>query len=241
LIAVSYIFNIDKVILKKVSNISTTIQDGYIYVADSVNDYIDLHFNQAKMIKKLKYEVLQNKKYKIIYQKNAKQNKKVDKEFLNIVKVISYVNFDNFSKVILQNYNQKENTIFALITDDGFSAGIAVYENSKTIGLLNHNKKSNYAVFIGENQIPGITHGNYPSENITIKYIPSWKNIKIGDEVITSGMDNIFYKGVKVGRVVDIEKNGITQEAIVKPYANVYDKDFFYIYRSLKQQNISRI
>jgi rod shape-determining protein MreC len=231
LIVALYIFNFDKVILRKVSSITTNIQDNYIYIVDSIDNYISSHFNQQKTIEKLKYEISQNIKYKIMYLKNNNnKGKNFNRYTLDTIKVISYANFDNFSKIILQTPKQNIGTISALITDDGYSAGIAIYQKKQMVGLLNNNKNANYAVFIGENLVPGITHGNYPEENITIKYIPSWKNIKINDEVITSGMDNIFYKGVKVGYVTKIIQKGTTQEAIVKPYAKVYDDDLFYVY-----------
>ena len=36
---------------------------------------------------------------------------------------------------------------------------------------------------------------------LVAKYIPSWMNIYIGDEVITSGMDDIFPQGLKLGKI----------------------------------------
>ncbi len=49
-----------------------------------------------------------------------------------------------------------------------------------------------------------------------MKYIPIWIEINLGDEVITSGMDNIFFKGLKVGKVVSINKMADQQEAFIK-------------------------
>ncbi len=230
LIFISYIFNIDKFVSHKISVLNMNIKDSYLLTINTINNYLSKYSNQSDQISKLKYQVSQNEKYKILYLKNKHKPKIPRTSYVDIAEVISYVNFNDFSKVLLKVTNNNINNISALITNDGYSAGIMIKNNSNYIGLLNTNEKSNYAVFIGENKVPGITHGYYTNENIIIKYVPVWKEIKIHDEVITSGMDNIFYKGVKVGYVVEIKKLATTQEVIVKPYANVYAQNFFYIH-----------
>ncbi len=206
------------------------IKDSYLLTINTLNNYISKYINQADQITQLKHQLSQNKKYKILYLKNKYKPKIPDTSYVDIAEIISYVNFNDFSKVLLKVTNNNINNISALITDDGYSAGIMIKNNSDYIGLLNTNDKSNYAVFIGKNKVPGITHGRYIDKNIIVKYIPIWQEIKVNDEVVTSGMDNIFYKGVKVGYVEAIKKLATTQEAIIKPYANVYAQNFFYIY-----------
>ncbi len=229
LILLSYIFNIDKLISQKLSILNTNIKTTYINNFLSIEEFLSKYFNQARQIEQLKKQSLENEKYKILYQiDNNDKNSSINK-LLDSVNVISYANFNDFSKVIL-NSKVHMNNISALITNDGYSAGIAIKQDKQIVGYLNHNTKCNYSVYIGEKLVPGITHGNTNNELITIKYIPNWKKINIGDEVITSGMDNIFSKGIAVGKVVDIKVLSSTQEAFVKPYANVYSKNYFYVY-----------
>lgn len=45
-------------------------------------------------------------------------------------------------------------------------------------------------------------------------------------------MDNIFFKGLKVGKVVSINKMADMQEAVIEPYAKVLKRRFFYIYKA---------
>ncbi len=230
LIFVSYIFNIDKFISYKISVLNMNIKDSYLLTINTINNYVSKYSNQADQISKLKYQISQNEKYKLLYLKNKNKPKIPNTTYVDIAKVISYVNFNNFSKVLLKVTNNNINNISALITNDGYSAGIMIKSDSHYIGLLNTNEKSNYAVFIGKDKVPGITHGHYSNKNIIVKYVPIWQEIKINDEVITSGMDNIFYKGIKVGYVIEIKKLATTQEIIVKPYANIYAQNFFYIH-----------
>ncbi len=236
LIFIAYIFNVDKTILNKLSILNINIQTSYVSMLVNFQNYISTHTEQADRIKKLKIKVSQNEKYKLLYLKNNKDIPLENNNEYIKTKVISYLNFSDFSKVSL-DVNTNTTNISALITKDGYSAGIVIYEDSKYIGLLNHNKKANYAVYIGENLAPGITHGQYNKENITIKYIPIWQDIKVGDEVITSGMDNIFYKGIKVGKVVSIKTLLTTKIAQVKPYANTYGESNFYLYSKPTSNN----
>jgi rod shape-determining protein MreC len=220
-------FSVDRIISYKLSALNTNIKEIYLSNILLVNNTFSKFFNQEKQIIQLKQQIQKNEQDKMLNLTN--DNISNDKNIsLTKVLVVSYIDFNDFSKVIL-NYKLEINNIVALITNDGYSAGIAIKKDNQVIGFLNHNPKSNYAVFIGSKKIPGITHGNKNKEYITIKFIPLWQEINIGDEVVTSGMDNIFSKGIKVGKVINIKKLSTTWEAYVKPYANVYNKSYFYL------------
>ena len=227
LILLSYMFRIDRSISDKLFVINTNIKEAYLAKFTNIQNLISKYFHQTEQIIQFKKDALKNEKYKLLYLTKCKLKSDLNSS-LSRASVISYINFNDFSEVIFSSKLDIKN-ISALITDDGYSAGIIKKENHN-IGYLNHHPKSNYAVFIGKNNVPGITHGKKDEEYITIKYVPLWQEISIGDEVITSGMDNIFPKGIQVGDVVSIKKLSTTWEALVKPYANVYNKNYFYIY-----------
>jgi rod shape-determining protein MreC len=220
-------FRIDRSISDKLFVINTNIKEAYLAKFTNIQNLIAKYFHQTEQIVQLKEDAFKNEKYKLLYLTKCKLKSDLNSS-LSRASVISYINFNDFSEVIFSSKLDIKN-ISALITDDGYSAGIIKKEN-QNIGYLNHHPKSNYAVFIGKNKVPGITHGKKDEEYITIKYAPLWQEISIGDEVITSGMDNIFPKGIQVGDVVSIKKLSTTWEALVKPYANVYNKNYFYIY-----------
>ncbi|MCT7557315.1 rod shape-determining protein MreC [Aliarcobacter butzleri] len=69
-----------------------------------------------------------------------------------------------------------------------------------------------------------------------VKFIPIWSDINIGDEVITSGMDNIFFEGLKVGKVLEVSEQANMKVATIKPYVNALKKKYFYIYNDNYQQ-----
>jgi rod shape-determining protein MreC len=235
-ITLSYIFNIDKLLSKKISILDNTIKINYKTVYSNIENSITKYFNQAQQIEDLRKINKRDEKIQLLQQISSNYN--INKKLISLYKidVLSYKNFNDFSNIILiNNHFLIPNTISALITNNGYSAGIAREQNNQYLGLLNHNPKCNYSVFIGKNNIPGITRGDKNQKNITIEYIPIWKKINIGDEVVTSGMDNIFPANIQVGKIVEITKLSTTQKAKVKPYAKVYNKKYFYLYTSYRK------
>jgi rod shape-determining protein MreC len=202
-----------------------------------VEQYID----QANTIEKLKIENNELKEYKMLYEASKNQLNSL-KEFLTnidlsenkpkieLVKVISYINYNDFTKVWLDQ-EIDDDTILGLITDN-YSAGIVVNKNGRAVGLLNGSKECSYAVFIGENKAPGIITSSENQDELQIKFIPVWSEINKGDEVITSGMDNIFFEGLKVGRVIEVTNLADMKIATVQPYVNVLKKKYFHSVRN---------
>ncbi|BAK74608.1 MAG: rod shape-determining protein MreC [Arcobacter sp.] len=239
--SLSYIFEIDELLVKKFTFFND-LKISYINKVINISTNIEKHFNQAKTIEDLRAENNELKEYKILYNTTQKQLDAI-KEFLvhvevteikpeiELVKVLSYINFNDFTKVWLDKVPQ-DDKILGLITENN-AAGIVVNKNGRAVGLLNGNKDCSYAVFIGEGKNPGIiTAGETPDE-LLIKFIPIWSEINKGDEVITSGMDNIFYEGLKVGRIIEITNLPDMKIATVKPYVNVLKKKYFYTYKNI--------
>lgn len=239
IVSLLYLFDADKLIVKKFTFFND-LKLSYINKVIGISTSIEKYFNQASSIEKLRTENDELKEYKILYTATQKQLD-IIKEFIstndtnqskpniNLAKVLSYINFNDFTKVWLDQEKEDE-SILGLITEE-YAAGIVVKENGKSVALLNGNKECSYAVFIGEDKVPGIVTSSKDGKNLTIQYIPIWAEIKIGDEVITSGMDNIFFEGLKVGRISEEGKRPDMQTAIVKPYANVLKKKYFYTYK----------
>jgi len=54
------------------------------------------------------------------------------------------------------------------------------------------------------------------------QYIPRKHDVEMGDTLVSSGLDGVFPKGLRVGEVAVVNKSGtgIFQEVIVSPYAD---------------------
>lgn len=97
-----------------------------------------------------------------------------------------------------------ESKIFGLIKD-GRTAGIAFYKDNLLLGALNGDPKVSYGVFIGADKNMGILKTDINGK-VVVEYINAWSEIKEGDEIITSGLDNIFFEGLGVGVVKKVRQ-----------------------------------
>jgi len=240
-ISVLYFFNIERVIQNKLSMLNQSLQTSYINIFVSISSSIEKYINQISYIEQLKTSNDEHLKYKLLYDiklnewnelnHNVNIMKPLDLE-LNKVKVLSYYKFNDASRVIIDKNDLNSSKIYSLITFDGYSAGIVLNKKGTSIAYLNENIKCNYTVYIGKNNVPGITSGVFDDGLLLIRYVPIWQNIQIGDEVITSSMDDIFPFGVKVGVVTKIDIQDNIQEISVEPYATTNGNRYYYLYEN---------
>jgi rod shape-determining protein MreC len=151
---------------------------------------------------------------------------------VELVRTIAYEQFGDLNRVWLEIKNYDASKVYGL-TYKELVAGIVVPKNGRPLALLNRDVKSSYAVYVGPTMAPGIAHGNN-SEFLVVKFIPSWFTIKVGDEVITSGLDNIFFKGLKVGKVLSATKSQGYQNAVIQQYYGSNDPGYFHMIRKVR-------
>ena len=228
-------------IQKPIISTLNQIKISYHNSVEFMQDTIDKHFFQANEITILKKKLQKFENNHLVMQQLAseindlyientsslKTNPKVE-----LVRTISYEKFGNLNRIWLEIPDYNKSKIYGL-TYKELVAGIVISKNGKALGLLNKDIKSSYAVYLGEQHAPGIAHGNN-GEFLVVKFIPTWFNIKKGDEVVTSGLDQIFFKGLKVGRVVSVTSSQGYQNAIIEQYYNANDPNYFHMIRSVK-------
>jgi rod shape-determining protein MreC len=231
--------------------LSMVASNSYLYITKQANLLYDDHIAMAETNKKLRAENIeltaQTIKYKEILKELSEDIKLVkfdpyDKNSsvaMGRAKVLGYSNLPNLSRLWLdfvptdlkESATQK---IYGLVYPlankiDSVACGIAVESSKKRYeAMLNGDEKCAYAVFVGKNRAPGIVYGQNNAE-LVIKYIPTWLEIKQGDEVITSGLDNIFFEGVKVGKVKKVITDNTYNEALVEAYFNPMSPTSFYV------------
>ena len=237
-VSLGYIFEIDQLIARNFNPL-TSIKEMYVNNAVKLQNNIERYFNQAATISRLQEENTNLKNFKELYLASNNElhsvlasidTSKKTRDDIKFTKVLSYVEFDDFTKVWL-DYKKEDDSILGVISN-GFAAGIVVNQDNRAKALLNGNDKCNYSIFVGESKAPGIIHKSKNKHHLLAKYIPIWYKIKIGDEVVTSGMDNIFFEGLKVGKVVGIKKMQDMQEIEIEPYAKVLTQRNFFVYKN---------
>ncbi len=147
---------------------------------------------------------------------------------ISLVETISYVKLNSFSQVILTKPSGLQNETLYGLMQGYVVAGIAQVRNNQLYGYLTSDSKCRFSVFIGKGKAPGIALGVKENEML-IKFIPKWHKIQIGDQVVTSGLDNIFFSDIPVGIVSKIEVQSAYTVAHIKTYSDVYHPKTFFL------------
>jgi rod shape-determining protein MreC len=233
--------NFSQSVQKPFINSLNFIKDTYHNAVLYLDNGIEKHFFQASRIEQLKDQLQNYENNHLVMQELASEiddlyqandsNMSIKPE-VQLVRTTSYQKFGNLNRLWLHVEDYNSSKIYGL-TYKEMVAGIVINYNSKPLALLNNDIKSAYSVYIGDNKAPGIAHGNN-EENIVVNFIPAWFEISIGDEVITSGLDNIFFKGLKVGKVISINQSEGYQNAVIKPYYSTNEPNYFYMIKVVK-------
>jgi rod shape-determining protein MreC len=202
------------------------ILSRYLNTKKTINDKIDEHFAQQKMIMRLREENKNLEKSALLSIAFAGKlndllkdnNISAYKPDVKLIQAISYSKLNDYNKIWLDFKDFNKSKIYGLLYK-GYSVGIVVQKDTHPQGLLLKDPNSIFSVYVGVDKIPGVLQGN--KKDILVKYIPLWMKPKIGDEVITSGMDGVFFQGARVGKVVKIMDEASSKTVIVKPYIDL--------------------
>lgn len=231
------------------------LRDGVLSLGDRIKGVIfdtkewaleayDKYFNQAQSIEELTQK-LQN------YQQLQLQNIQLKDELNRLtlfygmpqiypsvtiaVRAISYYEFGNYERVWLEGYKGEKEKVYGLVVH-GNVVGIAKEGGEgRMMGYLNGDSLCSYGVFIGESKALGILRGE--SGNLIVDYIPLGSEIKVGDKVVTNGMDNIFFENIPVGEIVEVEKESSYIRAILKPHVDRVDLGYLWLLDRSKNAN----
>lgn len=224
-----------------------TVQDPFIGTLNSVKNYyhesvdsikssIDEHFNQQETIVKLQAENKMYQKNSLLMQEFASELNQMFKEHnstitispkVQLVKTLSYAKFGDINRVWLDMKDFNTSMVYGLVSK-GTAAGIVTFKHNQPMALLNSDYKCSYAVYIGKKRAPGIVHGKN-SKEMLVEFIPNWIDLNVGDDVYTSGLDNLFFPGIKVGKVLEIKQSQGFQNARIEPYYDVTQPDYFHV------------
>ncbi|MGP1485201.1 MAG: rod shape-determining protein MreC [Campylobacter sp.] len=205
--------------------------DSLRFIKDKVNE----HIFQKDEILRLRAQNFELEKSAVLLSTFANEINEISKDKnssiyepnVKLVRALNYANIGDYNKIWLDKFDDfNTSKIYGLIYQ-GKSAGIVVSKDGRPLALLQNDPKSTFAVFIGDEKIPGIAHGD--RDKVTVKFIPQWLFPKVGDEVITSGLDGIFFGGVGVGRVVEVLEESLYKSVVVKPDAKPSIPSYMYI------------
>jgi rod shape-determining protein MreC len=218
-----------------------SIKTGYLHTLENIQNTIDEHFAQKNTIRQLNKKLQHYDENNLVMIQLASELKDLYKQNdsklsiqpkVQLVRAVSYEEFGNFNRLWLDVKDYNSSKIYGL-TYKNFVAGIVIAKANQPLALLNKDIKSTYSVYIGKDKAPGIVHGNN-NQHLVVSFIPAWHKIEIGDEVITSGLDTIFFKGLKVGKVLSISQTQGYQSAVIEPYYKAKEPNYFYLIEETK-------
>lgn len=136
-------------------------------------------------------------------------------------------NIDSFGQTIILNRGEPDEIKAgqAVITGRGALVGkvIKVEKNVSLARLLNDNQSKVAATVLNQEKSLGLVEGGY-GISIRLNFIPQNEVVKVGDMIVTSGLEADIPKGLLIGTVAAVEKEAYQpfQKAILSP---IHDLD----------------
>lgn len=216
--------------------LSQSIKLVYLNQVQSFNQSVTEHVNQKNTILRLQRENRYYERELLTMHQVADEYRNVLREqnssiktlpVIGLVRTISYARMGDPHKLWLEMDHFDPKQVYGLLYR-GYAAGIVVANHNRPMALLNGDIKSTYSVSVGKSMAPGIVRGNN-ERHLVVDFIPTWIPIAIGDEVTTSGLDQIFLSGLQVGKVISISKSSGYQSAVLEPYFYAKKPTYFHI------------
>ena len=137
------------------------------------------------------------------------------------------------AEVIASSPGENSNAIFiGKGADEGLTSDLAVITPQgivgKTIAVFSHSSQvllltdpsSGVGVMLEKTRVQGVLKGD--SQNLClIRYIMNEEPVSSGEAILTSGLDQIYPKGLRVGTVVRTSAGNIYKNVEVKPAADL--------------------
>ncbi|MDD3341969.1 MAG: rod shape-determining protein MreC [Sulfurospirillaceae bacterium] len=206
-----------------IGGLNNKVLATYVDIKMNLENKIDEHFEQKEEIIRLRAENQKMQASAILSIAFASKLNALLKENnstayspeLKLVKTIGYSNLNDYGKVWIEFEDFNQSKIYGLL-HQGYAAGIVVESDGHPQGLMLSDPKSIFSVSIGAQKMPGIAQGN--RKEVLVKYISQWLLPQVGDEVVTSGLDGIFFEGIKVGVVSEVIEEESSKTVVLKPY-----------------------
>jgi rod shape-determining protein MreC len=229
----------------EVLRFSNGIKLTFIQFIDSIKHTVEIHTKQSQRIEELEKKIKELEPSSLLSATLAIRLNKVLKETnlnyhhpsLHLVRTLSFERLGDYNALWLDFKDFDPTKIYGLIYK-GYTAGIVREKNGSPLALLELDPTVSLSVYIGKYKTEGVIFGN--NKNMVIKYIQKFNILRVGDEVVTSGKDGIFYEGVKIGKVVKITERELYNEAIVEPYIKPTDARYFYAIDTKVERNPER-
>lgn len=186
----------------------------------SIGDLTTLRDENIKLKKEL--ENLKNQKF------DYEQTKEENEQLRKILKFKKKITFESLPAAVIGKSN---NIYSSMIIDKGKNDGVfknmpvlsseglagkvvASFSDASIVQLITNVRSSVGAKVKGSNNF-GIVEGSLDGE-LFLRFLARKSKIRIGDEIVTSGLGGIFPKDIQIGKVLEIKQDEGSLEPLIK-------------------------
>jgi len=176
------------------------------------SNYIDLH-NARKENRDLKEEVARLKLEQVRYKQDAEQAQRLQtllgfkQNYVGQIMAAQVIGTSGIEQsrmiTIDKGYSDGVKIDMAVITPDGIVGKVKDVFTSSSHVLLISDRESGAGVILQGSRLQGILRGS-PLGELRVSDVMSDENIQVGEQVVSSGGDRIYPKGVPVGTVSSV-------------------------------------
>ncbi len=209
-------------ISSKITSWRFAFQDSFKYVADkqTVMDNYNtcLEKNQNSEVDKATLKVLE--------QENAELKKQLnflsERSFAHVMAEVVGRNTDSVEKMIIITAGEEAGVKIGqpVIAGEGILVGTIakVEKHISMVRLINDNQSKIAATILNKDGSLGVVEGGY-GLSIRMNFIPRNETVLIGDQIITSGMEQNIPRGLLIGEVAVAENEAYQpfQQAVLTP------------------------
>ncbi|MGM0417295.1 MAG: rod shape-determining protein MreC [Thermodesulfobacteriota bacterium] len=212
------------------SPVEELVSDVSGYLSDIWSKYFNLILVQKKnteLKKELNRYYAKKTLYREVHLENQrlkkllKFTKEIDSEYL--AAQVTGKDSSKWFKTIIVNRGKNSGVgiNFPVIVPAGVVGQVIEVSQNYSKVLLITDRMSGVDSLVQENRGRGIVSGT-KNDVCELKYMLRKFDLEKGQHIITSGMDGVFPKGLRIGEITQVRKktSGIFQEVSVKPFVN---------------------
>lgn len=231
-------------------NISIYIQQKTNSIINKIHDYPKLVFLQKNTQNTLEKENTQLKKQLEEYSVLLNQQKNLTEDSQNVDKLVNnaslYTNFTTIvAKAIIDiNYLINNKLLINKGSKSNVSIGDAVVNQDGVIGQISITNKTSsqiklitnpeFKIYVQTNRTKSkMLAQGIGNNSLIVKYIDKKSDLKIGDVLVTTGLDDIYPANIPVAKITKIfyENNGFNA-AVCQPVVNFNNLQFVVVLKN---------
>ena len=212
--------------------VSAQMLSFYHSIAFSIKSTTDTYLNLIHTRKESHSLRKENKELKIrisLLQEKERENKRLgtllkfqesQKTHFVPARVIGYDPLSKYQLITInRGYVHGVRKKMVALTEEGVVGYVfrALSHFSQVILLTDPNTA--LSALVERSRVQGVVEGQ-GGQFCKLKYLKSRDDVRTGDRILTSGLSLLTSKGLPIGQVTYVQKNGLTQDVTITPFVN---------------------